>query len=192
MMNSPELEQLKQTYPKIVEAKGARFEFRLMGAGDKTAILNMAQSLSENDLQFMRRDITQPEMVDEWLHEVLTNRAIAILVEHEGRIVAYGTLFFNQFFWNRHLGELRIMVSSSYRNRNLGGRITGDLIAFAKTMPMIDKVFTYMAAEDKSAQRMTEDLGFKPEALLPDWVKTRDDRTHDLVIVAAQLSEIDV
>jgi len=37
---------------------------------------------------------------------------------------------------------------------------------------------------------MVEDLGFKPEAILSDWVKTRDDRHRDLLIMSTDLEEV--
>jgi hypothetical protein len=47
-----------------------------------------------------------------------------------------------------------------------------------------------MAIEDKGAQHVVEELGFKAEAILTDWVKTRDNRTHDLLIMSAPLVEL--
>jgi hypothetical protein len=46
----------------------------------------------------------------------------------------------------------------------------------------------YVLADQQGARRMLEPQGFKPEALLADWVKTRDGRHHDLVILARVLT----
>lgn len=179
---------LKDNYPKTVTINGMDYIFRLMTAQDRNAILAFAQSLSDSDLLFMRRDITQPEAVEAWVRDLQTNRAISILVEDQGRIVGYGSLYYNQLFWNRHLAEIRVMVSSPYRNRGFGGRLTRDLMLFARELNL-DKVLVYTAVEDKGSQRMVEDLGFRPEALLADWIKTRDDRTHDLLIMSTSLRD---
>ncbi|NDJ86721.1 MAG: GNAT family N-acetyltransferase [Chloroflexi bacterium] len=177
---------LKTDYPKTLTLGKTKYILRLMDADDRNAILAMAQRLSEDDLLFLRRDITQPAMVDEWINDLLTNRAITILAEDDGQLVAYGSVYYNQLYWNRHLAEIRFLVSSPYRNRGLGTRITHELMTIAKQID-VDKVVTYMAVEDKSAQRVVEDLGFRPEAILTDWVKTRDDRTHDLLIMSIAL-----
>lgn len=176
----------KNPFPKAVSINGTEFDFRLLVSTDRGAILNFAQRLDETDLSFMRRDITQPEMVDSWIHDVESQHATTILIETNNQIIGYGTLYYNQLFWNRHLGEIRILISSPFRNRGLGNRLTRELVKIAQEVGL-EKVVMYMAVEDKSAQRMVEDLGFTAEALLTDWVKTRDDRTHDLLIMSASI-----
>lgn len=179
---------LRKDFPKSVSINGTKYVFRLMETKDRHAILNFARGLSEADLSFMRRDITQPEAVDAWIKDIECNRAISVIVEDEGRLIGYGTLYYNQLFWNRHLGEIRILVSSPYRNRGVGKRLVRELMALAREMPL-DKVTVYLAIEDKGAQHMAEEAGFKAEALLTDWIKTRDERTHDLLIMAASLTD---
>lgn len=180
---------VEKGYPKIVNLNGSKYNFRLMEAKDRNTILNLARTMSEAELSFMRRDITQPEAVDDWIRDIETNRAISILVEDQGRVVAYGTLYYNQLFWSRHLAEIRVVVTSAYRNRGLGSRLTKELVNCAKELKL-DKVLAYTAVEDKVAQRMMQSIGFEAEALLTDWIKTRDDRTHDLVIMSTSLADL--
>lgn len=179
----------KQQFPKNVHLDGTTFTFRLMTAEDRELILAFARHLPESDLLFMRRDVTQAEAVDAWIRDLAMNHAITILVEYQENIIAYGTLYYNQLFWNRHLGEIRVLVSSAYRNRGIGTRLSRELMKFAKEREL-DKVVSYMAVEDKVARCLVEDLGFKPEAILSDWVKTRDSRIHDLLIMSTSLSEM--
>lgn len=181
--------QLKTRYPRQVDVDGTKFTFRLMTSADSDAVVSLAKKLSEQDLMFMRRDITQPEAIDDWLHDLERNHAISLLVEDEGQIIGYGTLYYNQLFWNRHIGEIRVLVSSKYRSRRLGTQITKELTRIGKDVGL-EKVMVYMAVENKAAQRMTEALGFKAEAILADWVKMRDDTKHDLLIVSRSLGDL--
>jgi RimJ/RimL family protein N-acetyltransferase len=151
--------------------------------------LQFAQSLPESDLLFMRRDITQMDEIDEWLHDIEKERAITLLVETHGQIIAYGTLHHHQLYWNRHMAELRVVVSSTFRNQQLGKLLARELIGFAKELGM-EKVIAYMPADSKGAQVMLQRAGFKAEALLTDWVMTRDNKTHDLVIMSIAVNEI--
>jgi RimJ/RimL family protein N-acetyltransferase len=183
------LQMLVDRFPQTVNISGEEFTFRLMTEKDHHAILALARQLSESDLLFMRRDITQPEAIDDWVQDIQTNHAVSILVEDHERIVAYGTLYYNQFFWNRHLGEIRIMVGSPYRNRGLGKRLARELTVIARSLEL-EKVLTYMSVEDLGARHLFEDLKFRPEAILADWVKTRDERTQDLLIMSISLTEI--
>ncbi|NDJ62438.1 MAG: GNAT family N-acetyltransferase [Chloroflexi bacterium] len=180
---------LKNEFPQMMSLSGAQFRFRLMTVSDRGAILVFAQNLSESDQLFMRRDITQPEAIDAWLSDIEARRAITIMVEDEGKLIGYGTLYFNQLFWNRHLGEIRLLVSSPYRNWGIEARLVRELLRFADELAL-EKVVTYMAVEDKAARTNLESLGFRAEAILADWVKTRDDRTHDLLIMGLTLQEL--
>lgn len=176
-------------FPKSLEISGEKYSFRFMDAQDREAITAFAHSLTEADLWFMRRDITQPHAVDGWISDIEQDHARTILVEVDDKIVAYGTIYYNQLFWNRHIGEMRVMVGSAHRSRGMGQRIAREITLLAKSMGL-DKVIVYMAASDKAAQRMVEYLDFKPEAILTDWIKGRDNRKHDLLIMSTDLSEI--
>ena len=176
----------KDTFPKNVKFNEQPFTLCMLDHTDRDRILILAHHLPESDLSFMRRDITQPEAVDEWIRDIDQQQAISISVEHDDAIIGYGTLYHDQRFWNRHIGEVRVLVSSNYRNLGIGTRVVRELMQFAQELSL-DKVISYMSADDRGAQRMVSDLGFTAEALLADWVKTRDDRTHDLVIMSLSL-----
>jgi RimJ/RimL family protein N-acetyltransferase len=176
-------------FPKTVSLGGDPFTFRTMTSDDRDKILAFAQTMSEADLWFMRRDITKPDAVEEWIHDIETDRALTLLVEDEARLVAYASIYYNQLFWNRHIGELRVMVGAGYRGRGMGQRLARELTLQARDIGL-EKVIVYMAASDQAARRMVDYLDFKPEAILSDWIKGRDDRTHDLLIMSTDLQEL--
>lgn len=179
----------KLDYPKHISLNGNNYDFRPMSQADRDAVVNMARHLPEADLAFMRRDITHPEAVDDWVRDIEHARSFTLLVEEAGRLIAYGTLHMDTFYWNRHIGEIRILVSSQFRNRGLGNRLVRELVGVGREHGLA-KAIIYMAADDRGARRMVETLGFQPEAVLADWVMMRDGRTKDLLIMAAALKEI--
>lgn len=176
-------------FPKTISVNGYRYVFRLMGENDRAKILSFANSLSEADLSFMRRDITQPEAVDAWIADVRSQQAVTILVEDGDNLAGYGSLYHNQTYWNRHVAEIRILVSSPYRNHGIGKKLARELTQLAKERRLA-KVIAYMTVDNLSARHVLEDMGFRPEAILADWVKTRDERTHDLLIMSTSLNEL--
>ncbi len=184
----PKVSTFEKTYPKSVSIGGVSFTCRLMTSQDRHLVLTLAQQLPESDLLFMRQDITQPEEVDRLVRDLEANRMAVILVEDGRDIVACGTLTHNRLFWNRHWAELCVTVRSPYRNRGLGTQIAAQLMEFARQKGL-EKVVAYTLVEDKGAQHMFEGLRFKPEAILPDWVKTRDNHTHDLLLMACALGD---
>ncbi|NWF71256.1 MAG: GNAT family N-acetyltransferase [Chloroflexi bacterium] len=175
--------------PKKMSLNGSNLTFRPMDASDRNTILSMAQHMTETDLAFMRRDITQPDVIDAWVQEIQNHRAYTLLVEDDDQVVAYGTLYFSQFYWNRHIAEVRVLVTSPYRNRGIGAKLVRELMQKAHDFKL-DKLICYLSADDKSARKMVESLGFRPEAVLADWVKMRDERTKDLLIMATALGEL--
>lgn len=180
---------LNSRYPRTITLESGPCTLRLMTAADRDAILLLAHHLPESDLLFMRRDITKPSAVDEWVRDIMTDRALTLLAERAGRIVGYGTLYYNQLFWNRHLGELRLLVSSPHRGQGLDAALVRELVLIARERGL-EKVVIYMPIDDKPGRVVIEDMGFMPEAILQDWVKTRDERTHDLVVMSLSLVEI--
>ena len=112
-----------------------------------------------------------------------------ILVEDGDNLAGYGSLYHNQTYWNRHVAEIRILVSSPYRNHGIGKKLARELTQLAKERRLA-KVIAYMTVDNLSARRVLEDMGFRPEAILADWVKTRDERTHDLLIMSTSLNEL--
>lgn len=173
----------KRTYPWNNEIKGKQFIFRPFERKDRDAALKFAQELPKDDLLFLTIDITDPKALDEWLRSSEENRSISILAETEGRFVGYGSLTYNQLLWTRHLGEIRLLVSSDYRGYGLGKILVNEIFALAQELGL-QKLVARMASEQKSAIQVFERLGFKAEALLADQVIDREGRTHDLIIMS--------
>jgi len=178
-----------QEYPKTMSISGDEYTFRLMTNKDRDVLLGMVKQITDSDLWFLRHDITQNDAIDDWIRDIDHKRAQTLIVEDNGKAIAFGILYYNQVFWNRHLAEMRVLVASSHRNRGLGTKIARELTVLAKDLSL-EKVLVYMEANDKAARRMVEDLGFKPEAILSDWVKTRDDRHRDLLIMSTDLEGV--
>lgn len=176
-------------FPRAMKLSGTELTVRPMLSSDRDAILAFAARLSEQELLFLRRDITRPEAVDAWIRDLEGNRAFTLLLEDRGQIIGYGTLYYNLLFWNRHLGEIRVLISAPYAGMGLSARLIRELMQLARDLEL-EKVVAYLSVDDLDARRVLEDLGFTPEAILADWVKTRDNRHHDLLIMSTSLVEI--
>jgi RimJ/RimL family protein N-acetyltransferase len=154
-----------------------------MVTADRDALLKFARSLKENDLLFLRFDITKPEAVDDWVHNIETGQTVTVLVEDEDGIIGYGSLHHKEDTWTRHLGQIRILVTGERRRTGLGRKLATEVFRLAKELKL-ERVFAQMAADQPYVRQLFEALGFKPEALLTDWLMARDGRTHDLLIMS--------
>jgi L-amino acid N-acyltransferase YncA len=78
---------------------------------------------------------------------------------------------------------MTLLISPNMRGKGLGHLLAGELFALAKSLGL-RKIAARMAFEQKGAIQVFERLGFKPEALLADYVIDRKDRTHDLIVMS--------
>jgi len=176
-------------YPKTLSLNGVDYTLRPIRASDRDIIVRLAQYLPESDMAFIGRDITDPEAVDEWISDSERGHSITLLIEEGERIIAYGSLQLDSFYWSRHIGEIRLLVAAQYRNRGLGQKIVRELMSLARDAKL-HKAIIYIASDDRGARRMLEGIGWQAEAVLADWVMMRDGRTKDLLIMAAALTEL--
>lgn len=181
---------INRVYPWTDSLDGRSITFRLMTPEDRDLVLAFARSLTESDLIFLRVDITKPEVVDEWVHHIKTGRTITVLAEDEDGIAGYGSLHHNENAWTRHLGQMRILVKGTRRKAGLGRRLANEVFHLAKEL-QLDRIFVQLAADQPHVHQLFADMDFKSEALLTDWLMTRDGRTHDLLLMSHYLDGFD-
>jgi L-amino acid N-acyltransferase YncA len=171
-------------HPRSVQLKdGSAVTLRLMTAADATAIAAFARSLPEDDLLFLRMDITDPEVVALWVRNLEAGLTTTVIAEIAGAIAGYAALVQNRVVWQRHLGEIRTQVALPHRSQGLGRILAGEIFALARRRGL-RKIVAQMTPDQKGARATFERLGFRPEALLQDFVVDHGGRTRDLVVMA--------
>jgi L-amino acid N-acyltransferase YncA len=174
---------VKRTYPRQAAIDRVEITLRLMEPSDRDQILAFARSLPDHDLLFLRVDITNPKIVDEWVEDMKKDRTITILAESEGKLVGYALLQRDEVSWQRHVGEIRVMLKPELRGFGLGKIMANEVFSIAKDLGL-QKMMVQMTTDQRGARGMVEALGFRPEALLADFVMGRDGRTYDLLIMS--------
>jgi len=159
---------------------------RLMEASDKIAITEFARSLPEEDLLFLRTDITDPATIEEWIRNLENDTTITLLAELDGALSAYASVHLNPLRWTRRVGEIRINVAPRWRGGGLGKELCAEILALAQTLGL-RKLSAQMVADQKGARATFERIGFRVEALLADWVEDRKGQPHDLLLMAYDL-----
>jgi len=184
-MSLPEyVQQAVAEFPQMVQLEnGDEIELRPAESGDKDPILEFARGLSEQDLLFLRVDITSPEAVVNWLNNVSLGETVSLLAWAGERVVGYGTVDRNSARWTRRVGELRVNIASDLRSQGLGRHLTSKIFDIARNIGL-RKLVAHMTPDQVGAQAAFSRLGFRPEALLGDYVEDRDGNVHDLTIMA--------
>jgi len=184
--NAPN-EAVAARYPRKVVLKGDRkAELRLMARGDLDLMLGFARSLPPDDLLFLRRNITDEGAVKGWIDNIESGQALAVLALDADKLAGYASLNLNMATWMRHLGEIRLLTGSAYRGAGMGRVLASEIYAVGKLVGL-RKLSAQMTLDQAGARATFERLGFKPEALLTDWVMDNGGRTRDLLVMAYDL-----
>jgi L-amino acid N-acyltransferase YncA len=173
----------KRAYPWTTTLKDRQITVRPMQAADRDAVLAFAQALPADDLLFLPLDITHPKVIDGWVSHLESGRAATVVAESAGRLIGMGTLVRSKTTWARHLGDIRLLVSTEARGIGLGNLLANEVFVLAEEAGL-RKIVAQMAAEQRGAIAVFERLGFKAEALMADYVMDRDGRTHDLIVMS--------
>ena len=178
---------VESRFPRAVPLKGGKkVELRLMGAGNLQRMLSFAHGLPADDLLFLRRNIGDAAAVKEWIADIGAAHSFTVLAIDGEVIAGYGSLHLNAATWMRHIGEIRMLAGVPHRGSGLGRVLASEIYAVAKLMGL-RKLTAQMTLDQAGARATFERLGFKPEALLTDWVMANDGRTRDLLVMAYDL-----
>ena len=174
---------LSERYPRTVKLDdGTQVELRVMGHADRAAVLQFAQGLPEEDVMFLRIDITQPETVESWMRDIDAGLVISLVAYDDASLIGYATVRRDPTPWTRRVGEIRGNVDPRYRSKGLARNLMAQIFDIARSLGL-KKVIANMTEEQLDAQTVLKHLGFMPEALLADFVEDRDGNLHDLIVM---------
>lgn len=171
-------------YPRTVRLpEGAEVEIRLMAPTDRDAVLTFARKLPEEDLLFLRVDLTEEKVVDDWVRNIETGHSTSLVAYDASGLIGYATVHRNQAPWTRRVGEIRVNVGPAYRGKGLGRVLTSQIFDIARSLGL-NKLMANMPSDQHAAQAAFRQLGFMPEALLADYIEDRNGTVRDLVIMS--------
>ncbi len=183
MSASTPIENALNGFPQEVTlTDGRKLELRIVGNDDRDAILAFARGLPEQDLLFLRVDISQPDSVDHWLNNVANGVTTSIIAYDGDKMAGYATVDRSPARWTRRVGELRLTVAHEYRGQGLGRHLSAKIFDIARNLGL-RKLTANMTPDQKGAQAAFGRLGFMAEALLTDFVEDRSGNLHDLVMM---------
>jgi RimJ/RimL family protein N-acetyltransferase len=177
--------KLKTNRPYPIQVKlpdGKQATIRLMEPSDKDAILKFAAKLPADDLLFLRTDITDKNVVAQWISNLKEGHTITLLAQVDGDLAAYASVHLDQARWTRRVGEIRINSLPKFRGHGLGRRLAAEIFDLARGLA-IKKVTAQMTTDQTAARAAFEHLGFQVEAVLTDWVEDRRGHPRDLIIM---------
>lgn len=177
------------TLPRSLQLGGTTLELARLQPGDAAALSAFAATLPPHDLLFLRRDISQPKVIAAWMQAIAEGRLHSLVVREAGALVGCSAIVVDNLSWSRHVGELRVLVSPSWRGKGLGRVLIQQCFAQALELGL-DKLVAQMTVDQVAAIAVFEELGFRAEALLRDHVKDRDGQLHDLALLSHDVAAV--
>ena len=179
--------EIARRYPRQVElADGTQAELELMGSADVDAMLAFARTLPAHDLMFLRVNINDRPVVEQWVESIEKGRTITVLARQDGNVLGESTLLHSEANWTRHLGEIRIQISPAARRRGLARVLAREIDAIAKQLGL--RLLTArMTLDQSAAQAVFRRLGFQREAVLWDYAITPDGDTRNVLVATKRL-----
>ena len=176
-------------YPDRVAIGGGDVDLRFMRPGDEAAVLAFARALPMHDLLFLPRDITQPKVMDAWMHEAQRGTLTTLLAFRGDAVAGCASIARDPLSWSPHVGELRVVVAPDARGAGLGRMLSERAVALAIAAG-IEKIVAHMTADQAAAIAVFETMGYRAEALLRDHVRDGEGTTHDLVILSHDVAAV--
>ncbi len=171
-------------YRKFVSLKnGKRVMFRFLAEQDRENLIQMFQEAPDEDIRFLKQDVKNTKMVASWLDHLNYRRVLPLVAVDldSNKLIADGTLHRGKHA-AKHIGEVRIFVSRSYRNLGLGSLMLEELInlAFQENLQWLQ---AEVIADLKKVIKAFRAHGFEQKALLDDYFIRKDGMTHDVVLM---------
>ena len=179
---------VEQGFPKTVRLRsGKEVTLRLMNASDKQSILKFAGTLAERDLLYLRTDITDPVVVDSWIEHIQSGNTVTLLALVGDEVVGFASVHREPARWTRRVGELRVNASPAYRGGGLGRALVAEAFELGKALGLA-KLCGMLTPDQSGARVAFERLGFVVEAKFSGYVEDRHGHTHDMLLMAYDLT----
>ncbi|MBN2431279.1 MAG: GNAT family N-acetyltransferase [Acidobacteria bacterium] len=174
-------------YPKSVRLRDEGvFSIRPLRLDDFNAFLMFSRDIPPEDRLFLRRDVSDPEVVQKMIAESQSESEIWLVTLKDQRIVAQGSIQRSLHGWMRHVGEMRLVVARDFQRRGLGSLLARELFICAIGLK-IEKVMAKMAIEQLPSIKCLEKLGFQKEVVLHNYIKDLNGLYHDMLIMSQEI-----
>jgi L-amino acid N-acyltransferase YncA len=179
-----------EDYPKeIVIKDGTPVILRPLVEQDEHELLTFFARIPEEERWFLRENLADPDEMSEWIRNLDFKRVLPLVaVKEDGNtIIAIVRIHRRKSESLAHMAHLRIQVDPAYRQQRLGTWMLLDAIKVAMNMEVGKLVAEFVSGIEEAAVNAAQKLDFVQQALLKDYVKDRQGRYHDLIIMIKTL-----
>ena len=161
-------------------------EARPFTPDDATAVEAFLARIPKGEATFFKEDVSAPGTVERWVED--TNDARRTLAWDGDSVVGYAAVI-PGVGWSSHVGEIRLVVDPERRRSGIGHELARRALIEALQAGML-KVVVEVVADQGAAIGLFTTIGFKPEALLSNYVRDRTGELHDLLVLAHDVEDV--
>jgi RimJ/RimL family protein N-acetyltransferase len=177
-------------YPKEIMTKdGTPILLRPLTAEDEQKLTQFLSKFPEDERWFLRENLADPAVVSQWIKNLNYDRTIPMIAvrQDDGTIIANVRLHRRPADCLRHIAHLRIMVDPGYRQQRIGTWMLLDTIKLAMNIGIEILVAEFVGGVEEAARNAAHKLDFFEQAVLKDYVKDRQGKYRDLIIMTKTL-----
>lgn len=171
----------------IVLKDGRSVHIRPLMAEDFDQSLAFFKSLNATERRYLRRDVTDPEVIRERIKEAQTYPVERLVALSDDDIVADGSLEHERYGWGNRIAQIRIIVAPGFRRIGLGTSLARLLYVIAHQHD-VARINVRMLRPQARCADIFHHLGFRQEFVLPDHVRDLEGNLQDLIIMRCDLA----
>lgn len=166
---------------------GGRVLLRPLTAEDKGQLIELFQQVSPEDLRYMRHNVTDKELISNWVDNLDYDQVLPIVAVINERLVGSATLHFFEGP-SRHRAEVRIYLAKEVRRRGVGSRMIQALVDIAKRRN-IYMIEARIINEQATVIRAFQNLGFVRKCILDNYFILPDGELRDVAHLILRLRD---
>jgi L-amino acid N-acyltransferase YncA len=169
---------------------GTEVLIRPLGIGDLDRSFAFFQALPTEDRAYLRGDVTKRDLVERRIRSAVRAENMTRIVALVGdEVVGDGSLEVGGDEWDRHVGEIRVIVAHPFQRRGLGTLMMRELYIEAASRKVQEIVVRIMRPQ-KAAWAICRKLGFQEEVMLHDYLRDVNGRKQDLILMRCDLEAL--
>jgi RimJ/RimL family protein N-acetyltransferase len=165
---------------------GSRVSLRSMTTEDRDKLIDFFKRVDEKDLMFLRSDVRDPAVIDDWVRNIDYRKVFPLLAEVDGEIAGDATLHMRKMGWKRHLGNVRVVVAKEYQNKGLATLLINEIVDLAAEFGL-EKLVAEIHLQAPAALAVFKKAGFSAKAVFEDLVKDQAGQKGDLVVMVCDV-----
>jgi RimJ/RimL family protein N-acetyltransferase len=179
-----------EDYRKLLKTKdGISVLLRPLQVSDEEPLKKFLARIPDQERWFLREDSSDTNATTEWIRNLDYSKVlplVAVKVD-DGDIIANIQMHRPLAECLRHIAHIRVMVDPEYRRQALGPNLLLAAVKLAMDIGIEKLAAEFVADIHESAIKAALKLDFFEQARLKDYVKGRDGKYYDLIIMVKTL-----